>query len=42
MHLNIVAAAYTQEIEAALEPFVYELVCEWQEKSYFLEAHDFY
>ena len=26
LHLNIVAAAYTPEIEAALEPFVYELV----------------
>ena len=26
LHLNIVAAAYTQEIESALEPFVYELV----------------
>ena len=26
LHLNVVAAAYTLEIEAALEPFVYELV----------------
>lgn len=26
LHLNIVAAAYTQEIQDALEPFVYELV----------------
>lgn len=26
LHLNIVAEAYTPEIEAALEPFVYELV----------------
>ncbi|KZT06863.1 FAD-binding domain-containing protein [Laetiporus sulphureus 93-53] len=26
LHLNVVAAAYTPEIEAALEPFVYELV----------------
>jgi hypothetical protein len=26
LHLNIAAAAYTQEIESALEPFVYELV----------------
>ena len=29
LHLNIVAAAYTPEIEAALEPFVYELVGEY-------------
>ncbi len=28
LHLNIVAAAYTQEIESALEPFVFELVGE--------------
>jgi hypothetical protein len=28
LHLNIAAAAYTQEIESALEPFVYELVGE--------------
>lgn len=28
LHLNIVAAAYTQEIQDALEPFVYELVGE--------------
>jgi (R)-2-hydroxyglutarate---pyruvate transhydrogenase len=28
LHLNIVAAAYTPEIEAALEPFIYELVGE--------------
>ena len=26
LHLNVVAATYTPEIEAALEPFVYELV----------------
>lgn len=26
LHLNIVAAEYTPEIESALEPFVYELV----------------
>ena len=26
LHLNVVAADYTLEIEAALEPFVYELV----------------
>lgn len=26
MHLNIIAAAYTPEIQDALEPFVYELV----------------
>ncbi|KAH9064059.1 FAD-binding domain-containing protein [Lactarius vividus] len=30
LHLNIVAAAYTQEIEAALEPFVYELVSSYK------------
>ncbi|KAI0068268.1 FAD-binding domain-containing protein [Artomyces pyxidatus] len=29
LHLNIVAAAYTPEIEAALEPFVYELVASY-------------
>ena len=28
MHLNITAAAYTPEIESALEPFLYELVGE--------------
>jgi hypothetical protein len=28
LHLNIAAAAYTQEVESALEPFVYELVGE--------------
>jgi hypothetical protein len=28
LHLNIAAAAYTHEIESALEPFVYELVGE--------------
>jgi len=28
LHLNIAAAAYSQEIESALEPFVYELVGE--------------
>ena len=26
LHLNVIADAYTQEIEAALEPFIYELV----------------
>lgn len=26
IHLNIIAAAYTPEITAALEPFVFELV----------------
>ncbi|KAI9462393.1 FAD-binding domain-containing protein [Lactarius psammicola] len=30
LHLNIVAAAYTQEVEAALEPFVYELVSSYK------------
>ena len=29
IHLNIVAAAYTPEITAALEPFVFELVGEY-------------
>ncbi|THH20002.1 hypothetical protein EW146_g1267 [Bondarzewia mesenterica] len=29
LHLNIIAAAYTPEIEAALEPFVYELVASY-------------
>ena len=28
MHINITAAAYTPEIESALEPFLYELVGE--------------
>lgn len=28
LHLNVVAAEYTKEIEDALEPFVYELVGE--------------
>jgi len=26
LHLNVVAQAYTQEIQDALEPFVYEVV----------------
>ena len=26
LHLNIIAEAFTHKIEAALEPFVYELV----------------
>jgi len=30
LHLNIAAAAYTQEIESALEPFVYELVASYK------------
>ncbi|GBE78316.1 FAD-binding domain-containing protein [Sparassis latifolia] len=30
LHLNIVADAYTPEIEAALEPFVYELVSRYR------------
>ncbi|EKM60946.1 uncharacterized protein PHACADRAFT_180107 [Phanerochaete carnosa HHB-10118-sp] len=30
LHLNVVAAAYTPEIEAALEPFVYELVASYK------------
>ncbi|KAH9937580.1 FAD-binding domain-containing protein [Fomitopsis serialis] len=30
LHLNVVANAYTPEIEAALEPFVYELVAKYQ------------
>ena len=30
LHLNVVAAAYTPEIEAALEPFVYELVGQYR------------
>ena len=28
LHLNVAAAAYTQDVESALEPFVYELVGE--------------
>ncbi|KAJ7492809.1 FAD-binding domain-containing protein [Mycena latifolia] len=30
LHLNIVASAYTQEIQDALEPFVYELVASYR------------
>ena len=30
LHLNVVADAYTPEVEAALEPFVYEVVGESQ------------
>ncbi|KAI0824275.1 FAD-binding domain-containing protein [Trametes gibbosa] len=30
LHLNVVATAYTPEIEAALEPFVYELVASYK------------
>ncbi|KAI0079609.1 FAD-binding domain-containing protein [Panus rudis PR-1116 ss-1] len=30
LHLNVVAAAYTAEIEDALEPFVYELVAKYR------------
>ncbi|KAI0048350.1 FAD-binding domain-containing protein [Auriscalpium vulgare] len=29
LHLNVIAAAYTSEIQAALEPFVYELVASY-------------
>lgn len=29
LHLNIVASSYTQEIQDALEPFVFELVCKY-------------
>ncbi len=28
LHLNVVASAYTKEIQDALEPYVYEVVCE--------------
>lgn len=28
LHLNIVANKYTDEIEQAIEPYVYEIVCE--------------
>jgi len=30
LHLNIVAASYSPEIQAALEPFVYELVGKYE------------
>ncbi|KAH9898513.1 FAD-binding domain-containing protein [Cubamyces lactineus] len=30
LHLNVVAAQYTPEIEAALEPFIYELVASYK------------
>lgn len=30
LHLNVVAAAYTPEIQDALEPFIYELVGTWK------------
>ncbi|KAI0704906.1 hypothetical protein BC835DRAFT_1261778 [Cytidiella melzeri] len=30
LHLNVIAAAFTPEIEAALEPFVYELVSKYK------------
>lgn len=30
IHLNVVAPKYTDEIEAAIEPYVYEVVCEWK------------
>jgi hypothetical protein len=33
LHLNVIADAYTPEIEAALEPFVYELVGELHQRS---------
>lgn len=29
LHLNVVAEAYSDEVQAALEPFVYELVGEY-------------
>lgn len=28
LHINIVAKAYTDEVESAIEPYVYEVVCE--------------
>jgi len=39
LHLNIVAAAYTPEIESALEPFIYELVGESLEPAIVFHAH---
>lgn len=39
LHLNIAAAAYTPEIESALEPFVYELVGESLEPTMVFYAH---
>jgi hypothetical protein len=39
LHLNIAAAAYTQEIESALEPFVYELVGESLEPAIVIYVH---
>lgn len=29
VHLNIVADKYTDEIEAVIEPYVYEIVCKY-------------
>jgi len=39
LHLNIAAAAYTPEIESALEPFIYELVGESLEPAIVFHAH---
>ena len=41
LHLNVAAAAYTPEIESALEPFVYELVGEPLESAMVLCANVF-
>ena len=39
LHINIAAAAYTPEIESALEPFVYELVGESLEHALVIYVH---
>lgn len=39
LHLNIVADQYSQEIQDALEPFVYELVCESCNNTYTILAY---
>lgn len=39
LHINIAAAAYTPEIESALEPFIYELVGASLEPATVLHAH---
>jgi len=39
LHVNIAAAAYTPEIESALEPFIYELVGESLEPATGSHAH---
>ena len=34
LHLNVIANAYTAEVQTALEPFIYELVGAWRDQAW--------